>query len=230
MAGPNGKPVMRIMQPKALAASTAFSASVPAVDASPTVTTRSWSFDSHPVGQPPSGFAFGRTGRGKEGTWVVRSAAGAPSGSNVLAQTDADPTDYRFPVAWVKDLSLRNVDVRVRCKPISGTVDQACGLVFRVRDADNYYLTRANALESNVRLYFVRGGRREQIATYNGKVAAGAWHELRALAVGDHIEVHWDGVKVIDQRDSTFPDAGSVGVWTKADSVTEFDDLSVEPQ
>jgi hypothetical protein len=130
----------------------------------------------------------------------------------------------------VKDLRLRNVDVRVRCKPISGKVDQACGLVFRVRDADNYYLTRANALESNVRLYFVRSSRREQIATYNGKVASGSWHELRAVAVGDHIEVHWDGARVIDQHDSTFPDAGSVGVWTKADSVTEFDDLSVDPQ
>jgi hypothetical protein len=128
----------------------------------------------------------------------------------------------------VKDVSQRDVDVRVRCKPVSGKVDEACGLVFRLRDADNYYLTRANALENNVRLYFVKGGRREQIASYSGKVTAGTWHELRATAVGDHLEVSWDGSKVVDHHDQTFPDAGSVGVWTKADSVTYFDDLSIQ--
>jgi hypothetical protein len=98
-----------------------------------------------------------------------------------------------------------------------------------LRDADNYYLTRANALEGNVRLYFVRGGNREQIASYSGKVTAGAWHELRAIAKGDRLEVHWDGAKVLEQQDKTFADAGSIGVWTKADSVTEFDDLSMQP-
>jgi hypothetical protein len=146
----------------------------------------------------------------------------------VLVQTDPDTTDYRFPVAWVKDLSLRDVDVRVRCRPVSGKVDEACGLIFRVTDADNYYLTRANALESNVRLYFVKGGRREQIASFSGAVGAGKWHELRATAQGDHFEVYWDGTKVLDQHDKTFGSAGSVGVWTKADSITEFDDLSAK--
>jgi YVTN family beta-propeller protein len=248
MAGPNGKPVLRIMIPK-LGPSPAGSRTaqpVPApqplhsvtgsvaappttADASPASGARAWSFDGDPAGQPPDGFAFGRTGNGKEGVWVVRSEPGAPSGGNVLAQTDADPTDYRFPLAWVKELSLADVDARVRCKPLSGRVDEACGLVFRLRDADNYYLTRANALEGNVRLYFVKNGHREQIATYAGKVTAGAWHELRATAVGDRLEVYWDATKVIEKRDKTFSDAGSVGMWTKADSITEFDDLTVQP-
>jgi YVTN family beta-propeller protein len=238
MTGPNGKPVLRIMRPRVAPSPAAPSVTSPpeaasapssSSDASSAAKARVWTFDTDPAGQSPTGFESGRTGRGKVGSWLVRSEPGAPSGGNVLAQTDADPTDYRFPVAWVKDLSLADVDVRVRCKPLSGKVDEACGLVFRLRDADNYYLTRANALEGNVRLYFVKNGRREQIATYAAKVTAGAWHELRAVAVGDRLEVHWDGTKVIEMRDKTFPDAGSVGVWTKADSVTEFDDLTVQP-
>jgi len=190
---------------------------------------RSWNFDDTADGASPNGFSFGRTGEGREGKWVARTEAGAPSGAKVLAQVDADGTDYRFPVAWANEPVLRDLDLRVRCKPVSGKVDQACGLVFRLRDANNYYLTRANALESNVRLYFVKDGHRQQIASWSGRVTSRAWHELHAVAKGDHIEVFWNGVKVIDLRDGTFQDAGKVGVWTKADSVTYFDDLRVEP-
>jgi hypothetical protein len=111
---------------------------------------------------------------------------------------------------------------------MSGKVDQACGLVFRLRDANNYYLTRANALENNVRLYTVKGGARAQIASYTGKVTSGVWHDYKVIAKGDHIEVHWDGAKVIDVNDSTFREAGAIGVWTKADSVTAFDDLAAD--
>jgi hypothetical protein len=114
----------------------------------------------------------------------------------------------------------------VSCKPVSGKGDQGCGLVWRYRDANNYYLTRANALEDNVRLYHVKDGRRIQFASWNGKVASGRWHSLRVDAKGDRFEVYFDGQKVLDAKDSTFAEAGSVGVWTKADSVIQFDDLS----
>ena len=192
---------------------------------------RTWSFDENAAaGAPPSGFSFGRTGEGREGKWVVRAEASAPSGANVLAQVDSDGTDYRFPVAWANEPSLRDVELRVRCKQVSGKVDQACGVVFRLRDANNYYLTRANALEGNVRLYYVKDGHRQQIASYSGKVASGAWHSVRVAAQGDHIQVWFDDAKAIDQHDKTFTDAGKVGLWTKADSVTYFDDLSVKPQ
>lgn len=191
--------------------------------------THSWSFDGEAPGTPPSGFLFGRTGGGREGAWVVRAEPGAPSGPNVLAQTDADTTDYRFPVAYASEPSLADVDLGVRCKPVSGTVDQACGLVFRLADANDYYLTRANALEGNVRLYFVKGGRRQQIASWSGKVTSGAWHAYRVIARGDHIEVFWDDARVLDQHDTTFGAPGHVGVWTKADSVTYFDALTVKP-
>jgi len=206
------------------ASTIAASSSAAASSATPSV-AKSWSFDADTT---TAGFSFGRTGDGRDGKWIVRSEKDAPSAPNVLAQTDADSTDYRFPVAFADAPSLRDVDLDVRCKPVSGKVDQACGLIFRVKDANNYYLTRANALENNVRLYFVKDGKRQQIASWNGTVSTNTWHELRAVAKDDHFEVYFDGSKVIDHRDKTFGDAGKVGVWTKADSVTLFDNLVVK--
>lgn len=188
-----------------------------------------WNFDADRPGDPPSGFSFGRTGEGRAGRWVVQADKSAPSGLNVLAQTDTDTTDYRFPIAVANEPLLHDVQLSVRCKPVSGQVDQAAGLVFRYRDENNYYVTRANALEDNINFYRVLNGRRQQFAGWNGRVTNGVWHELRVEAHGDHFEIYWDGQKVIDAHDKTFSEAGKVGVWTKADSVTEFDDLKVEP-
>lgn len=185
-----------------------------------------WSFDSAGAGQPPPGFSFARTGSGRPGRWVVLGEPDAPSAPNVLAQEDSDRTDYRFPVAVADSPTFGDVSVSVRCKPVSGRVDQACGIVWRYRDENNYYLARANALEDNVRLYYVQNGRRREIKGWNGKVASGDWHQLRADMRGDQVEVYFDGAKVIDVRDSRFPAPGKVGVWTKADSRTLFDDLT----
>ena len=225
-------PPSSVPTPGASAATSAPPTTDAATSAQPAVAptgARSWNFDSDKAGAPPAGFSFGRTGEGRDGKWVVRTEAGAPSGSNVLAQTDADTTDHGFPVAIAEEPTLRDLELSVRCKPASGIVDQACGLVFRVKDSNNYYVTRANALEGNVRLYFVKDGHRQQIATHSGKVTSGAWHDYRVVARGDHFEVFWDGAKVIDQHDPTFVEAGKVGLWTKADSVTYFDDLSAKP-
>jgi hypothetical protein len=187
-----------------------------------------WNFDKEVAGKAPPGFTFSRTGNGKLGRWVVYPENGAPSGANVLAQLDSDGTDYRFPIAVANEPLLRNLRLSVRCKPVSGKVDQACGLVFRYRDENNYYVTRANALEDNVRLYSVVNGKRYQFASWSGHVSSGTWHELRADANDDRFEVYWDGNKVIDASDKTFADEGKIGLWTKADSVTYFDDLVVE--
>jgi hypothetical protein len=180
-------------------------------------------------GGPPAGFSFGRTGQGRQGHWVVRTETDAPSVPNVLIQMEADPTDYRFPVAVVDSPTPRDLELSVRCKQVSGRVDQGCGLVFRFRDFDDYYLTRANALESSVCFYFVKGGRRQPITCWNGAVKSGVWHDYRVVMRGDHVEISWDGAKVIDRHDTTFTEGGRVGVWTKADSVIEFDDLSLKP-
>jgi len=186
-------------------------------------------FDADAAGQPPPGFEFGRTGGGGQGKWIVKEEKDAPSAPHVLAQVDADATDYRFPVAFTGP-EMKDLRLSVKCKPVSGKVDQGCGLVFRLKDADNYYITRANALESNVRLYHVVKGRRVQFAGWNGKVTSGVWHDLAVEAKGDHFQVSFDGKKVMDAHDKTFPDAGKFGLWTKADSVIYFDDLTATPE
>jgi hypothetical protein len=190
--------------------------------------SKTWNFDSDAAGKPPAGFSFGRTGKGAEGQWVVRAENDAPSKPNVLAQISNDDTDYRFPVAFTGP-EMKDLRLSVKCKPVSGKVDQGCGLVLRLKDADNYYIVRANALEDNVRLYHVVKGSRRQFAGWNGKVASAQWHELSVEAKGDHFQVYFDGKKVMDAHDKTFPDAGKVGLWTKADSVIYFDDLTATP-
>jgi len=186
-----------------------------------------WTFDSARADQAPDGFAFGRTGRGNESRWIVQTAADAPSRPNVIVQTDVDRTSNRFPVAVANEPRLRDARVAVRCKPVSGKVDQACGLVFRYRDANNHYVARANALENNVRLYYVKDGSRKEIASWDGKVTSGAWHELSVEARGSRLRVFWNGQQILEKEDQTFPNAGRIGLWTKADSYTLFDDLTV---
>ncbi len=180
-----------------------------------------FNFDSDTAGQPPKGFEFALTGKGKPGKWVVQAVGDAPSGKNVLAQTDGDETDNRFPIAYTGP-ELKDLRLSVKCKPIAGKVDQGCGIIWRLKDKDNYYITRANALEDNVHLYHVIKGRRVRFAGWDGKVVSGVWHELAIEMVGDHIQVFFNGKKVIDDHEGTFKDAGKFGVWTKADSIIQL--------
>jgi hypothetical protein len=186
-----------------------------------------YTFDSDPVGGLPKGFHAGLTGGGGKVEWVVKADDSAPSKPNVVAQTSADRTDYRFPLLIADEAAFRDLDLSVKFKAVSGKVDQAGGLVFRLKDANNYYVVRANALEDNYRLYHTVAGRRVQFAGVNLKVTPNVWHELRVEAVGNKITCYYDGVKKIEARDNTFKDAGKIGLWTKADSVTYFDDLKV---
>jgi hypothetical protein len=131
-----------------------------------------------------------------------------------------------FPRIVLKDITFQDFTLSVRCRPESGETDQACGVMFRFADSDNYFVTRANALEGNVRLYRVVAGDRQQFATADAPVASNAWHTLGVVARGTSITVRWDGSDVITAADATFK-RGKVGLWTKADSVTSFDDLEV---
>ena len=194
-------------------------------DAKPT-TEITADFEKDEVGAAPAGFVTALTGGGGPVKWTVQEDKNAPSGKKVLAQTSSDSTDYRFPVAVAETPNFGDLTLSVRCKAVSGRVDQACGLVLRYQDENNYYLTRANALEDNVNLYYVKDGRRRQMTGWRGKVTGGTWHQLGVEARGDHFVVSFDGNKVIDAHDSTFSQPGRVGVWTKADSVTYFDDLT----
>ena len=194
--------------------------------------TKKVDFTNDTVGQPPAGFQFGYTGRvGSPGKWVVQE----DGGNKVLAQTDPEAARNRFPTAVLSDVSAADVDLSVRFKPVSGSVDQAAGLVWRYRDQDNYYIVRANARENNVVLYKVQGGTRADLPlkgegrTYGKKAAVpnGQWSTLRVVATGPRFEVYLNGGKLYEVEDTTFSQSGKVGVWTKADSVTQFDDLTV---
>jgi hypothetical protein len=191
--------------------------------------TLTWTFETDHPGKPPGGFSFARTGEGKPGSWIVRAEPGAPSGRAVLTQVDRDETDYRFPLAITGGPEVKDFRVSVKCRAADGKIDQAYGLVFRYKDENNYYVTRANALENNVRLYHVKDGRRVQFAGWNGKIAKNTWHQLAVEARGDLMVVSFDGNRVIEARDTTFANAGRVGLWTKADSLILFDDLTVTP-
>jgi Domain of Unknown Function (DUF1080) len=184
-------------------------------------------FEPDAVGAAPAGFDFARTGNGAEGKWVVRVEKGGDK-NHVLVQESADPMDYRFPVAVLKEGNFKDVALSVRARPVSGQVDQGFGLVWRYQDANNYYVTRCNADEDNCTIYHTVKGSRRAFLNQSVKVAKNAWHTLKLEATADHFVVWYDGTKVLDAKDGTFKDAGKVGLWTKADSVIEFDDFAVE--
>jgi hypothetical protein len=187
----------------------------------------SYNFDSDTVGAAPAKFHNGRTGQGAESKWEVMADPTAPSKANVVAQTSTDKTDYHFPLLIADEGSFKDLEISVRFKAVSGEVDRAGGLALRLKDAGNYYIVRANALEDNYRLYHVVAGKRRQFAGANCKVTSGECHELRVECVGNKIICYYDGAKKIEATDDTFKDAGKVGLRTKADSVTHFDDLKV---
>lgn len=179
-------------------------------------------------GSAPRDFEFLRTGKGAPGRWIVVQDESAQSG-RALEQTSSDRTDYRFPLAIYQPLSAKNVEVRVRFKPIAGKVDRAGGIALRVAGADDYYVTRANALENNVRFYRVVKGRRIELKSADAKVASNEWHTLAIRAEGDRFTVSFDGNQLYTATDKTFGNAGRIGLWTKADSVTRFDTLEITP-
>lgn len=192
-------------------------------------------FEPDRVGQPPASFTFALTGSGKPGVWIVKNDETSPDRGKVLAQTDPDRTSYRFPVAVFNDVTAKDVDLSVRFRPVSGRGDQAAGLVWRYQDANNYYIVRANALEGNVVLYKVQGGKRTDLPlkgsgrTYGkkGDVPKDKWSVLGVTARGNTFTVSLNGQGLYEVEDSTFTGAGKTGVWTKADSVTYFDDLTI---
>jgi hypothetical protein len=189
------------------------------------------------VGALPSGFQAALTGGGGPVAWSIQEDASSAAGPKVLVQTSRDETSKRFPLCVYEPFSARDVDLAVRFKPISGKVDQAAGLVFRYRDSSNYYIVRANALEGNVVLYKVEDGRRSDLKpvdaglfAYGKKapVPGQTWGVLRVVARGGRFSVHLNGSHLFDVEDATFSDAGRVGLWTKADSVTAFDELRIK--
>jgi hypothetical protein len=188
--------------------------------ASSAALAQSVNFDSDAVGAVPAGWTCGVTGRGSP-RWAVAADPTAPSKSNVLMQSGSGT----FPWCVRSDTSLADGFVEVKFKPISGSEDQAGGLVWRWKDGDNYYVARANALENNVSLYYTEHGSRKTLKYVDAPVARGTWHTLRVEFAGNRIAVALDGKRYIELDDKHIGGPGAVGVWTKADSVTAFDDF-----
>ena len=184
------------------------------VDENPPPEPAYWSFDGDPDGSLPAGAAV------FSGSWAIRAEPDAPSPPNALCQTGI----AQFPALSFGEAAYGDVVLAVRFKPISGREDQAAGLIFRVQDKDNYYILRANALENNVNFYKYAGGRRTTIKEGAAPVASGQWQELRVEVAGNHFRGFLNGQPVVEASDDTYQ-AGQVGLWTKADSVTCFDEV-----
>lgn len=180
---------------------------------------KGWNFDSDKPGALPEGFT------NEVGDWKVVADPTAPSKPNALAQL-AKNSGSTFNVTLVSGTNYKDVDVSGKMKAIAGNEDQGGGLVWRAKDAKNYYVVRYNPLEDNYRLYKVVNGRRSQLQSTSIKHSEG-WHALRVIMQGDHIQCYYDGKKYLDAKNSTFVEAGRIGLWTKSDAQSHFDDLTV---
>ena len=178
-------------------------------------------FDNATPGAAPPGWTATKTGKG-DPKWTVEKDDSAPSKPNVLKQSG----EATYPVCLKNETSVKDGFVEVKFKAISGKEDQAGGVIWRARDSDNYYIARANALEDNVCIYHTIKGKRSEKKRTEMKVASGQWHTLRVDFSENQFTVTLDGKKAIEWDDQTFTEAGMVGVWTKADSVTLFDDFA----
>lgn len=194
-------------------------------------------FEGEAPGSAPAGLEPALAGQGAPPAWVVREEPGLARGKRVLVQESQDRANDRFPIATLKAFAAADVDLSVRFQARDGFKDRGAGLIWRVKDAQNHYILRANALEQNVVLYKMEDGLRVDLppvgheADYgtHAEFAPEAWHTLRVTAVGERFQAYLDGRLLFEVVDKTFAAAGGVGVWTKSDSVMAFDDLVAVP-
>jgi Domain of Unknown Function (DUF1080) len=189
---------------------------------------RDFPFTPNDLDKVPAGWKAERTGKGEGSVWKVVKDDTAPSKSGfVLAQTAAGPSSL-FNLCVAENTSFKDVEVSVAFKANRGQKDQGGGIVWRYQDANNYYVARMNPLEDNFRVYKVVAGKRSaEFQDAEVKIPAGEWHTLKIKMVGDYIECFLDGKKYLDVKDNSITTAGKVGLWTKADAQTAFDQFRV---
>lgn len=180
---------------------------------------QAWNFDSEAPGSTAAGFVS------EVGAWKIVADTTAPSPGLVLAQQAENPGE--FNIVLIEGTEYGDLDISVKMKALTGEIDQGGGLVWRAKDADNYYIARYNPLEDNYRVYKVVHGRRIQLQSARIERSVG-WHDLRVTMRGKKISCLYDGAEYLEVEDSTFQGPGKVGLWTKADAITEFDDLVVK--
>jgi hypothetical protein len=189
---------------------------------------RTIQFKKDDVGKVPSGWKADKTGKGDGSIWKVVADETAPSKTGyALAQTAESPGPM-FNLCVADDTKYQDVEVSVAFKANKGEKDQGGGIVWRYQDANNYYVARMNPLEDNFRVYKVVAGKRaKEFQSAEVKVKPGEWHVLKVTMQGNHIQCYLDGKKHLDVKDDTFKEAGKVGLWTKADAQTSFDEFKV---
>ena len=189
-----------------------------------------WTFDDVAQGGLPKGWKIDATNpSGKLAEWKVVADADAPSKPNVLTITRINDTSGSvFNVCWTRDAVFQDGEIEVKIRANTGEEDQGGGVIWRVRDANNYYIARYNPLESNFRLYYVKNGARRQLASARSiDIKAGKWFTLKIVQHGDKMEGYLNGKKYIEATDKTFTEPGGIGLWTKSDAASSFDDFSV---
>lgn len=189
-----------------------------------------WSFDEVQEGKLPAGFTIDATRRaGALASWEVVASATAPSAPKALALTYPNHKSYdSFNLCWLPGMVFRDGSLSVKLRARSGKEDQGGGLIWRAAGPNDYYVVRLNPLESNLRLYHVLGGTRTMLGSADCAARTGEWHELRIEHRGEWITCSVDGQERLAVRDAALPAAGGIGLWTKADAATEFDDLVAE--
>jgi len=176
---------------------------------------KTWNFDGDKPGEIAKGFT------NEVGKWVVAKS----DQGNALAQTEKNPNSV-FNVTLITDTNVKDVDITVKMKAVAGEIDQGGGIVWRAKDAKNYYLARYNPLEDNYRLYKVIDGKRTMFL--NADIAhSDGWHALRITMSGDQMVCYYDGKKYMEHKDDTLKEAGKIGLWSKADAQSQFDDLTL---
>lgn len=193
-------------------------------------TSRMWEFDDDEQDRLPPDFVVGTFFDGRPaGDWKVISSAKAVTPPRVLAQLRDKGAEHNYNMVLVADTDAADLDLSVSLLPISGKADMGGGLIWRAKDDRNYYLTRVNPLEQNIRVYHVVSGVRKMLQNYNENIDVRKWHVLRVVARGCRIEIYYDNKAVFDLCDETFKN-GRIGLWTKSDAVTYFDNLRFTTQ
>jgi len=188
------------------------------------------SFDDISPGGLPEGWRVDATNsRGPLPTWKVVTDTTAPSGDRVLAMYSPNHRfGGTFNLCWTDGVSFLDGEIEVRFKAVKGVVDRGGGVIWRAKDGENYYIARFNPLENNFRIYYVRDGARKMLAGARVALPSGKWHTLKIVQRGNKFEGYLNGRKLLEGTDDLFTEPGGVGLWTKADAVTYFDDFSVK--
>jgi hypothetical protein len=189
---------------------------------------RTFTFNKADLGKVPAGWKSDQTGEGKASVWKVVADDTAPSKSGfALAQTAEGPGRV-FNLCVATDTDYKDVEASVAFKAVKGKEDQGGGIVWRYQDSNNYYVCRMNPLEDNFRVYKVTDGKRaKEFQSADVKVPAGEWHTIKVRQSGEKVECFLDGKKLLDVKDESITKSGKVGLWTKADAQTYFDDFKV---